>query len=207
MMDAATEMDFEKARLGATTVRGAPDREKPSEALACLWAEVAASGGSPVWKNLFLALFRANACVIISYRLRRFFLLAGGRFAGVACVLTSPLLLWCRLVGGRHEFPAEARIGRGLSIAHPCRPCVLSEWLIAGRNLYLTGGNVIGVRRRVQPGQLVIGDDCMLGIDAKVIGPLKLGNQVRVGAGAVVVRDCVGPATLVGVPAKQIVEI
>jgi serine acetyltransferase len=203
-MHAAAEMSSRKtpAPIPAIGIEMRPERA--IDQLAYLWREASMAGGDRgSWKNLCWAVFRANTCVIASYRLRRFFLLSFGRFFGVACLLAMPILAWCRVMGGRHEFPPRAQIGPGLRIAHPCRSCVLSEWLVAGKNLYLTGGNVIGVRRRIQRGQLTIGDDCMLGIDAKVIGPLKLGNSVRVGAGAVVVHDFEGPVTLVGVPAEK----
>lgn len=49
---------------------------------------------------------------------------------------------------------------------------------------------------------MVAGDKLTLGANASVIGPVKLGDRVVVGAGAVIVPDFDGPCTLVGVPAR-----
>jgi acetyltransferase-like isoleucine patch superfamily enzyme len=47
-----------------------------------------------------------------------------------------------------------------------------------------------------------LGDRCDLGVGAVVRPYVKLGIDVVVGAGAAVVRDHEGPATLLGVPAR-----
>ena len=67
-----------------------------------------------------------------------------------------------------------------------------------GKNCKLHGQNCIG-------SNVTIGDDCELWVGAKVIGPCKLGNNVTVAAGAVVVDSFEEDGiTLAGVPAKRI---
>jgi serine acetyltransferase len=116
-----------------------------------------------------------------------------------------PVYWWCRQVGGRHEIPPRAEIGCGLRVIHCSLACVLSPLLIAGKNLYLTGGNVIGRRRaRLNAGAIRLGDDVMLGIHSLVIGPLEIGDRVRIGAGAVVVKSLPHDSTIVSAPARNL---
>jgi serine O-acetyltransferase len=46
-----------------------------------------------------------------------------------------------------------------------------------------------------------LGDRCFVGVGASVLGPIVLGDDVLVGAGAVVLHDAPAGVTLVGVPA------
>ena len=51
----------------------------------------------------------------------------------------------------------------------------------------------------------VIGDHVDIGQNAQILGDIRVENNVRIGAGAVVVTDVLTPgATVVGVPAKEI---
>ena len=51
----------------------------------------------------------------------------------------------------------------------------------------------------------VIGDNLDLGIGAKVIGDVRLGNNVKIGANAVVTRSFEeNNITLVGLPARKV---
>ncbi len=91
-----------------------------------------------------------------------------------------------------------------------------------GRNLHLphpTGvvvhrGAVIGddcmVMQQVTLGQLatgsvpVVGSRVYIGAGAKVLGPVHIGDDARIGANAVVLKDVPAGATAVGVPAKVV---
>lgn len=46
-----------------------------------------------------------------------------------------------------------------------------------------------------------IGDNVLIGAGAKIIGPVKVGNNVRIGANAVVTKDIPDDCTVVGNPA------
>ena len=72
---------------------------------------------------------------------------------------------------------------------HPGLGVVVSARTKAGKNLILTGGNCIGRRSDPRDREVRIGDNVLLGANASVIGPLTLGNGVKIGAGATVVRD------------------
>ena len=97
-----------------------------------------------------------------------------------------------------------ADIGKGLKILHGGLGVVINGHTVAGKNLLLTGGNCIGGREHLEYGDLVLGDDVSLGANAIVLGPIIIGNHVRIGAGAVVIEDASDNSVLVGVPAKMI---
>jgi len=51
----------------------------------------------------------------------------------------------------------------------------------------------------------VIGDNCSLGANAVILGPVRLGNDIEFSASALVVNDCPDDNfLLLGVPAKAI---
>lgn len=99
----------------------------------------------------------------------------------------------------------EANIKGGIIIHHPSVGCVISGKTKIGKNITLTGGNVIGISKHCEIGDFVIGDNCSLGVNATIIGPLKLSNNITIGANACVVKDCLSDnEILVGVPAKKL---
>jgi len=54
---------------------------------------------------------------------------------------------------------------------------------------------------------VTIGDRCWIGANAVILPGVKLGNNVIVGAGAVVTKDCQGDAIVTGVPARVIRQL
>lgn len=50
----------------------------------------------------------------------------------------------------------------------------------------------------------IIGDNCFIGARAIILGAIRVGNNVKIGAGAVVINDVPDNCTVVGVPAKVI---
>ena len=48
----------------------------------------------------------------------------------------------------------------------------------------------------------IIGNDVVIGAGATLLGPIKIGDGVKIGAGSVVLKDVPEGATAVGVPAK-----
>jgi serine O-acetyltransferase len=74
------------------------------------------------------------------------------------------------------------------------RHCQISPWVTIGlSNSRKLGFSVDGP---------TIGDHVYIGTGAKVLGPVKVGDYVRVGANAVVVHDVPDNVTVVGIPAR-----
>ncbi|MCY1462204.1 Serine acetyltransferase [compost metagenome] len=50
----------------------------------------------------------------------------------------------------------------------------------------------------------IIGDDCYIASGAKILGPITIGNNVVIGANAVVLKDIPDGCIVVGIPARII---
>jgi serine O-acetyltransferase len=75
------------------------------------------------------------------------------------------------------------------------RNCVIFQQVIIGSS-FLPGSKRCGAP--------IIGDDCLIGAGAKIIGRVRLGNQCRVGAGCVVSHDIPDNSVVVTAPARVI---
>jgi serine O-acetyltransferase len=95
-----------------------------------------------------------------------------------------------------------ARIGPGFFIDHGMG-VVIGETAEIGRDATLFHGVTLGgVSGRPGKRHPTLGDRVVVGAGAKVLGPVRLGSEVRVGANSVVVADAPDGATLVGMPAR-----
>jgi serine O-acetyltransferase len=102
------------------------------------------------------------------------------------------------------EFPNTAEIGRGLFIPHPYCIVIHCDAKI-GADCNLGHGVTIGIGGRgAARGVPRLGDRVFVGPGAKVFGPITIGNDVAIGANAVVTRDLPDRAVAVGVPARII---
>lgn len=101
------------------------------------------------------------------------------------------------------EIHYEARIGPGISVLHASPGVVISAKACIGRNITLVGGNIIGSKEGKE-GQFTIGDNCYLGANSVVLGPITIGSDTVVGACALVIDDYTGNGTLIGVPARPV---
>ena len=59
-------------------------------------------------------------------------------------------------------------------------------------------------RQRHEKRLPTIGNEVVIGSGAQIIGPIKVGNNARIAANAVVVKDVPENATMVGIPAKAV---
>jgi serine O-acetyltransferase len=91
-----------------------------------------------------------------------------------------------------------ADFGPGFVILHSFG-IVINTQVRAGKNLVLEHGVTIGAEKGKCP---VLGDNVFIGAGAKIIGPVRIGSDVKIGANAVVTRDLPDGATAVGVPAR-----
>ena len=91
----------------------------------------------------------------------------------------------------------------GLTIYHPGY-LVINREVRAGKNCHLHGSNCIGNNGKSDAAPK-LGDNVSLGFGAGVFGKITIADDTAIGAGAIVVKDCLETnATLVGVPAKTI---
>lgn len=102
------------------------------------------------------------------------------------------------------EFPNTAEIGEGVYIPHPYSIVIHMDTQI-GNNCILSQNITIGVGGRGdKSGVPKIGDRVYIAPGAKIFGAITIGNDVAIGANAVVTKDLPDNAVAVGIPAKII---
>lgn len=107
------------------------------------------------------------------------------------------------------EIHPGARVGQGFFIDHGMG-VVIGETAEIGDNvtLYhdvtLGGTTVFDAKGKVTTKRHpTIGNNVIIGSGAQVLGPIKIGDNAKIGSNAVVVKDVENNATVVGVPAHK----
>jgi serine O-acetyltransferase len=99
------------------------------------------------------------------------------------------------------SIPVGTSVGSGLYIGHQ-DGIVVSGKAIIGSNCNLATQVVIGIGRKDGKfGVPCLGDRVFVGPGAKLLGPIRIGNDVAIGANAVVTSDVADRAVVVGIPA------
>ncbi len=87
--------------------------------------------------------------------------------------------------GGKLYYSAE--IGEGLTVVHP-QGLIVGSRVVVGRRCRLYQGVTIGDRYKSNR-KPVLGDDVTVYANATILGDVRIGDRVVVGAGTLVVRD------------------
>ena len=98
------------------------------------------------------------------------------------------------------ELPSETRIGRRFRIDH-FGGIVISGDASFGDDCVIRNGVTVGLKNAGQRGAPVVGDRVDIGAGAKILGPIRIGDDVAIGANAVVITDVPSNSIAVGVPA------
>lgn len=98
------------------------------------------------------------------------------------------------------ELPCEVEVGRGFVIDH-FGGIIVSGYAKFGDNCRIRNGVVVGLSRVEDPCAPIIGNNVDIGTGAKLLGPIRIGDNVVIGANAVVIRDVPDNCMAVGVPA------
>jgi len=109
------------------------------------------------------------------------------------------------------EIHPGAKIGKNLFIDHGMG-VVIGETSEIGNNVTIyhavtLGGSSPSIdseKQRHEKRHPTIGNDVVIGSGAQIIGPVKVGNNSRIAANAVVLKDVPENATMVGIPAKAV---
>jgi serine O-acetyltransferase len=99
------------------------------------------------------------------------------------------------------ELPCEVKLGRRFRIEH-FGGIVISGDAVFGDDCIVRNGVTVGLRHTGERGAPVIGDRADIGAGAKILGSIRIGDDVAVGANAVVIADVPSNSIAVGVPAK-----
>jgi serine O-acetyltransferase len=99
------------------------------------------------------------------------------------------------------DLPCEVTLGRRVRIDH-FGGVIVSGDTIIGDDVIIRNGVTIGLRRTGRRGAPLIGNRVDIGAGAKILGTITIGDDVAIGANAVVLRDVPANSIAVGVPAK-----
>lgn len=99
------------------------------------------------------------------------------------------------------DLPCETSVGRRLLFEH-FGGIIVSGDTVIGDDVVIRNGVTIGLRRRGAPGAPVIGNRVDIGTGAKLLGRIHIGDDVVIGANAVVLTDVPPNSIAVGVPAR-----
>ena len=104
------------------------------------------------------------------------------------------------------EIHPGAKIGKGLVIDHGMG-VVIGETAEIGDDVLLYHGVTLGGTGKDKGKRHpTLGNNVVIGAGAKVLGPIYIGSNAKIGANSVVLKDVPCGATAVGIPAKNIVK-
>ena len=104
------------------------------------------------------------------------------------------------------EIHPGAVLGEGLFIDHGMG-IVIGETAEVGKNVTIYKGVVLGgTGKEKGKRHPTIGDNVVISTAATVLGSIKIGNNVKIGAGSVVLKEVPDNCTVVGVPGRIVVQ-
>lgn len=102
------------------------------------------------------------------------------------------------------SIPPETDIGSGFFIGH-FGGIVVNPKSVIGRNCNISQGVTLGrANRGRNKGYPTLGDNVYIGPGAVIVGNVRIGNNVAIGANCVVTRDVPDDAVVAGVPGRVI---
>jgi len=116
--------------------------------------------------------------------------------------LYKVLYLFIQIITGI-ELPCEVKVGRRFTIEH-FGGIVVSGDASFGDDVIIRNGVTVGLRHTGVRGSPNIGNRVDIGAGAKLLGPIEIGDDVAIGANAVVIKDVPANSIAVGVPARII---
>jgi serine O-acetyltransferase len=99
------------------------------------------------------------------------------------------------------ELPCEVTLGRRFRIDH-FGGIIISGDAVFGDDCVVRNGVTVGLRQTGFRGSPVLGNRVDIGSGAKILGPIRIGDDVAIGANAVVITDVPSNSIAVGVPAR-----
>lgn len=110
---------------------------------------------------------------------------------------------FARFITGIEIHPG-AKIGKGFFIDHGMG-VVIGETAEIGDNVTLYHGVTLGGTGKDQGKRHpTVGNNVMIGSGAKILGPIYIGDNSKIGANSVVLKDVPPNSTVVGIPGKVV---
>lgn len=103
------------------------------------------------------------------------------------------------------DIPSSVSIGKGTLFGHSGIGVVIHQNAVIGNHCVIGQGITIGGRSR-NPQVPVIGNKVYIAAGARVLGPIKIGNNVIIAPNAVVIEDVADNCIVGGIPARVLRE-
>ncbi len=100
------------------------------------------------------------------------------------------------------EIHPGATIGQNIFIDHGMGVVIGETAIIGDYALIYQGVTLGGTGKESGKRHPTVGEGVVVGAGAKVLGNIQIGNNVRIGAGSVVLRDVPSDCTVVGIPGR-----
>jgi serine O-acetyltransferase len=100
------------------------------------------------------------------------------------------------------EIHPGAKIGKGVFIDHGMGVVIGETVIVGDYALIYQGVTLGGTGKDTGKRHPTLGENVVVGAGAKVLGNIQIGDQVRIGAGSVVLKDIPSNCTVVGVPGR-----
>jgi serine O-acetyltransferase len=149
--------------------------------------------GDDSWRHLVKARFTDGTFAMIVYRWMQW---AQRRHLVPLAMLFNKV----NVVFGNCVIGRGVDFGEGFVLVHSLG-VVINTAVRGGKHIVIEHQVTIGAEKGQSP---VLGDDVFIGAGAKIIGAVRLGSGVKVGANAVVLDDVPDGATVVGIPARVV---
>lgn len=102
------------------------------------------------------------------------------------------------------DIPYTVKLGKNADLMHGGLGTVIHENAVVGDNCKIYQHVTLAGNDNGAP---IIGNNVLIGTGAFLLGPIKVGDNAKIGANAVVLTDVPANATAVGVPAKIIERV
>jgi serine O-acetyltransferase len=159
---------------------------------------------------LFLVVLFRNPGMGFSvlYRLDRYLLTHSFFFVKLLGAILYPFYFIITYYILAIDISPRVKLGKGLYVHN--RGIIFTDQVIAGDNLTLIGPITFGTKGVGLSNDVMgptAGDNVTVYTGARVIGPVKIGNNVFIGANAVIIKDIPSNCVVGGVPAKILKKI
>lgn len=156
---------------------------------------LAQCGYQGLWRKRFHTWTNAGFQAVAAYRFTRW--LMEHHVPVLGAVIQRLVEVWTGI-----SIPPETKVGPGLMVLH-FGGVVINGAAVIGTDCTLHHEVTIG-NRISGGGSPVIGDRVMIGVGARVLGEIQVGNDAEIGANAVVLSSLPDGAVAVGIPARVV---
>ncbi len=153
------------------------------------------------WHTYERQISRQGFWVMIVYRFGRWRYSIGQRWLRIPFSFAYKFLQKLIEILTGIELPCEVTLGRRFRIEH-FGGIIISGDATFGDDCIIRNGVTVGLRYTGQRGSPVIGNRVDIGAGAKILGTIHIGDDVAIGANAVVLCDVPSNSIAVGIPAR-----